>query len=188
MQLKIWEKYWKQVVTIADFQFGKGVGEKLFPKDEIEFVLGNTKKIRKILRNNEVVATLRPEDGLLVLSFYGAELLHQILPNLRYRVKVKKEAVPFIAQGYNVLANQIEFADEEILPREEVIVLDPLGRVIAVGDALLNGKEMYEFNYGVAIKVRKSLKDKLKKLGKWNSNWSDEEKRQKIMEFLKLEF
>ena len=183
--LNIWEKYWRQVVTIADFQFGKGVGEKLFPKDEIEFVLGNTKKIRKILRNNEVVASLRAEDGFLVLSFYGAELLHEILPGLRYRVKVKKEAVPLVALGYNVLAHQIEFADDEILPREEVIVLDNYGKVIAVGEAVLNGKEMYEFNCGVAVKVRKSFKDKLKKLNVWNSNWSEEEKKQKIVEFLR---
>ena len=185
MQLNIWEKFWKKVVTIADFQFGPGAGEKLFPKEEVEFVLGNTKKIRKILRNDKVVATLRPEDGLLVLTFYGAELLHEILPGLKYRVKVSKKAAPMIALGYNVLANQIEFADEEILPKEEVIVLDPYGRVIAVGDAILNGKEMYEFNYGVAIKVRKSLKDKLKKEGKWDSSWSEERKKEEIKKYLK---
>jgi len=184
--VNIWDKYWRQIVTIADYQFGQGVGEKLFPKEEIEIVLGNTKKIRKILRNNEIVATLRPEDGLLVLSFYGAELLHQILPNLRYRIKVSKKAVPYIALGYNVLANQIEFADPELLPKEEVIVLDPLGRVIAIGEAILNGKEMYEFNYGVAVKVRKSLKDKLKKEGRWNSDWSEERKKEEILNFLNL--
>jgi len=180
----IWDKYWKQIVTIADYQFGKGVGEKLFPKDEIEIILGNTKKVRKILRNNELVATLRPEDGLLVLSFYGAELLHQILPDLRYKIKVSKKAVPFVALGYNVLANQVEFADTELIPKEEVIVLDPFGRVIAVGEALLNGKEMYEFNYGVAVKVRKSLKDKLKKEKKWDSNWSEERKKEEILKYL----
>jgi uncharacterized protein with predicted RNA binding PUA domain len=185
--MKIWDKYWKQVVTIADYQFGRGVGEKLFPKDEIEFVLGNTKKIRKILRNDKIVATLRPEDGLLVLSFYGAELLHEILPELRYRVKISKKAVPLVGLGYNVLANQIEFADVELLPKEEVIVLDPFGRVIAVGEALLNGKEMYEFNYGIAVKVRKSLKDKLKKEGKWNSDWSEERKKQEILKYLNYE-
>jgi len=186
VHLGIWDKYWRQVVTIADYQFGSGIGEKLFPKEEIEFVLGNTKKIRKILRNDKVVATLRPEDGLLVLTFYGAELLHQILPGLKYRVKVSKNAVPLVALGYNVLAKHIEFADEEIIPKEEVIVLDPYGRVIAVGDAVLSGKEMYEFNYGVAVRVRKSLKDKLKKEGKWDSSLSEEEKKRKILEYLKF--
>jgi predicted RNA-binding protein (TIGR00451 family) len=181
------EKYLKKARAIIDFQFGKNVGEKFFP-DEVEIELGSTKKIRRIYLDNKLLASLRPRDGFFTLSYFGAKRLHQILEGYNYRVKIYKKFVPLVALGYNVMANYIFYADENILPKEEVIIIDELGRVIGVGEALLNGEEMSEFNYGIAIKVRKTIKNEMKEKGLWNSNWSEELKKQKVLEYLESNY
>jgi uncharacterized protein with predicted RNA binding PUA domain len=66
-----------KVRCIADFQFGKGVGDKLFP-DNITIQLSpRTGRIRYINLDGERLATLRPTDGLLSLSIKAAEKSHQ---------------------------------------------------------------------------------------------------------------
>ncbi len=179
----IMEKYIKIARTIIDYQFGKGIGEKFFP-EEIEIELGSTKKIRRIYLENKLLASLRAQDGFFTLSFFGAKRMNQILEGYKYRVKIAKKFVPTVALGYNVMANYVFYADENILPKEEVIIIDELGRVIGVGEAILSGKEMLEFNYGIAVKTRKSIKDEMKEKNMWNSNWSEDVKKEKIKEYL----
>jgi predicted RNA-binding protein (TIGR00451 family) len=47
--------------------------------------------------------------------------------------------------------------DGEIRPCEEVVVLNEKGAVVAVGRAVLSGKEMRAFKRGVAVRVRKGV-------------------------------
>jgi len=54
-------------------------------------------------------------------------------------------------------------ADEEIRPQEEVIVLNKDNEVLAVGRALLTGKEMKAFERGVAVRVRRGAAEEVKK-------------------------
>jgi predicted RNA-binding protein (TIGR00451 family) len=46
-------------------------------------------------------------------------------------------------------------ADDEIRPKDEVIVVNENGEVLAVGRAVLSGEEMKAFKTGVAVKVRR---------------------------------
>jgi len=48
-------------------------------------------------------------------------------------------------------------ADGEIRPGEEVIVTNEKDEVLAVGRALLRGKEMLSFKRGVAVKTRRGV-------------------------------
>ena len=78
-----------KVRTIADYQFGKGVGEKLFPEN-IEIQLSpRTGRIRFINLNGERLATLRPTDGLLSLSIKAAKFMAENLlpPNALLQCK-----------------------------------------------------------------------------------------------------
>ena len=66
-----------KVRSIADYQFGKGVGVKLFP-ETIEIQLSpRTGRIRYINLDGKRLATLRPTDGLLSLSIKAAKRLKQ---------------------------------------------------------------------------------------------------------------
>lgn len=69
---------------IADFQFGWGTGNILFP-DSVVFTLSRTRRISQILDNGERISTLRSSDGLLTLSIEGAKRLHRFIkyPGLR---------------------------------------------------------------------------------------------------------
>lgn len=73
----------------------------------------------------------------------------------RLWVKVQEEAAPFIAEGKSLFAKHVMDADEEILPHEEVIVINEENEVLAVGKALLSGREMKAFKRGVAVRVRR---------------------------------
>jgi predicted RNA-binding protein (TIGR00451 family) len=49
--------------------------------------------------------------------------------------------------------------DQEIRAKDEVIVVDEGGKVLAVGRAVLSGEEMKVFKIGVAVKVRRGCKE-----------------------------
>ncbi|RLI17645.1 pseudouridine synthase [Candidatus Bathyarchaeota archaeon] len=148
-----------KVRKIADYQFGKGVGEALFP-DNVEITFSKaTGRIRHVYLDGKRIATLRPKDGLFSLTIEGAKRIVENIKPLRFWVKVSDEAAPFVADGKSVFAKHILDADEEIRPKEEVIVIDSRNNVLAVGRALLTGKEMKAFKTGVAVKVRRGINE-----------------------------
>ncbi len=105
------------------------------------------------------MATLRPTDGMFSLTIHGAKRLARGINSPRLWVKVSDEATPFIAQGRSVFAKHVIAADREIRPQEEVIVLNEDNKVIAVGKAVLTGREMTAFKRGVAVRVRKGIEE-----------------------------
>ena len=144
----------QRIRSVADYQFGHGVGEKLFPeKVEIQFSRA-TGRIRYVNLNGERLATLRPTDGLLSLSIIGAQRLMRNSPSLHYVVTVKSDVAKFVAEGGDVFALHVVKVSEQVHAKDEVIVLDEDGKIVAVGRALLAGSEMLAFKTGVAVKVR----------------------------------
>jgi uncharacterized protein with predicted RNA binding PUA domain len=142
-----------RVRVIADFQFGGGTGDQIFP-DSCEFTLSRTGRIRQILFENLRIATVRAEDGRLTLSFDGATRLHRYLPPPRYRVVILDDVAEFISQGKNAFAKHVVTADPGIRAEDEVMVVTADDTLIATGAAALSGMEMLVFNYGVAVNVR----------------------------------
>ncbi len=144
-----------RIRSIADYQFGAGVGAKLFPEDvEIQYSRA-TRRIRYINLYGNRLATLRPTDGFLSLSITAAKLLMENLSSaLHCSVTVRQDVAKYIADGGDVFAVHVVKADEEIHAKEEVIVLDEQKHVLAVGRALLSSAEMKAFKTGVAVKVR----------------------------------
>ena len=59
--------------------------------------------------------------------------------------------------GINVFAKHVKDADPEIRPGSEVIIVDEEDNLLAVGKAILNGKEMIAFKSGIAVKVRRGV-------------------------------
>jgi uncharacterized protein with predicted RNA binding PUA domain len=148
-----------RVRRIADFQFGRGAGEALFP-DEVTFSYSNTKRVRYVNLGKERLVTVRANDGRFTLGYPGAKRLHEFLPKPENRVVVMEEAVPFIADGKNAMAKHVISADEKILAEDEVFVVDESDNLIATGMAVLAGCEMLGFNFGTAVKVRQGVNKK----------------------------
>jgi conserved protein with predicted RNA binding PUA domain len=80
-----------RVRAIADYQFGRGVGTKLFPEN-IEIQLSpRTGRIRFISLNGERLATLRPTDSLFSLSIKAAKFIAENLSFTKYFVVVQSD-------------------------------------------------------------------------------------------------
>jgi len=152
----------QKIRSIADYQLGKGAGKALFPDNVHVSFSRRTGRIRHIYLGNELLATLRPTDGMFSLTVAGAKRLTKGLKPSRLWVKVQKNAEPFIAKGKSVFAKHVVDADNEIRPQEEVIVTGENQEVLAVGKAVLTGKEMKAFKHGVAVKVRRGVSEEVK--------------------------
>lgn len=151
----------ERIRKIADYQFGGGLGERLFPDFVKIIVSKRTGRIRYIYLEDKLLAVLNPSTGLFALTIEGAKRIFSSVNEKRLWVKVSDEAAPFIERGNDVFAKHVVGSDEEIRPGEEVIVIDGSENVIAVGRALLSGIEMRYFKRGVAVKVRSGrVKDK----------------------------
>jgi uncharacterized protein with predicted RNA binding PUA domain len=148
-----------KVRSIADYQFGKGVGAKLFPENvKVEYSL-RTGRIRFINLDVERLATLRPTDGLLSLSVKAAKFMKENAAFAHCFVTVKDDVSEYIAAGGDVFAVHVVKVDGEIRASDEVIVLDEAENVLAVGKAMLSSVEMTAFKSGVAVKVRHGTRE-----------------------------
>ena len=150
----------RKIRCVADYQFGKGVGAKLFP-DTVNIIYSkNTGKIRYIHTNRTLLATLRPTTGLLALTIAGAQQMARTVNPLPYWVKVHDDAEPFVAKGRSAFAKYVTDADPEIRPQDEVIVINSKNEVVAVGRALLSAAEMKAFRRGTAVCIRRGIVEK----------------------------
>ena len=147
----------RRIRAVADYQFGRGVGEGLFP-DGVKLTFSSrTGRVRHVYLNDVLLATLRPSDGLLALTVEGARRLLKVLPPPKMRVVVNERLAPLIAEGRDVEARWVKSADSDIRPRDEVLVVDPADKLLAVGRAVLSGAEMLSFRAGLAVKVRRGV-------------------------------
>jgi uncharacterized protein with predicted RNA binding PUA domain len=144
----------KRIRSIADYQFGKGIGGKLFPENVEILYSKATGRIRYVNLNGERLATLRPTDGLLSLSIAAAKCIVENTGSVQCLVTVQNDVSQFVADGSDVFAAHVVKADTAIHAKDEVIVVDEAGKVLAVGRAMLSSSEMMAFKTGVAVKVR----------------------------------
>lgn len=145
----------ERIRTIADYQFGKGVGKVLFPRNVEVIYSRRTGRIRYVYCDGKRLATLRPTDGLFALSIMGTRRIAEKAVSAKCFVTVRNDVSKFISEGGDVFAVHVVKADGEIRSKDEVIVVDKGGKVLAVGHAVLSGKEMKAFKSGVAVKVRR---------------------------------
>lgn len=149
----------QKIRSVADYQFGRGVGAALFPEGVEMTHSRRTGRIRHVCLEGVLLATLRPRDGMFSLTIAGARRMASTLPPPRMRVVVREDVERFIAEGGNAFAKHVVGADPEIRPREEVIVTNSRGEVLAVGRALLTGREMLAFKRGVAVRTRRGAEE-----------------------------
>lgn len=147
------KKELKKARIVADYQFGAGAGEILFP-DNVEFVLSKTRRIAQVKEDGKRIATLRSFDGLLTLSIEGAKRLQHVFKYPRIRVVMNEESSEFIRKGGTAFCKHVIDADQAIRAYDEVMVMDEKDGLLATGKAMLSGEEMKIFEHGVAVKVR----------------------------------
>ena len=140
--------------AIADYQFGNGAGDLLFPNNIWVEYSKNTFRPRHISLDDTLLASFRPTDAIFTITIAGAERLNK-LSNYTGYVIVKSDVLEFIERGKNLFAKHVREAGPGIRPGDEVIIRDSAGDVAAVGKAILTSEEMTRFKKGIAIKTRR---------------------------------
>lgn len=140
-----------------DALFGNGTS-KLLPKDiEITFSR-KTGRIRTVSHKGKFLFTLRI-DGSLSISIHFAQIL---LENKKFKencVEINSDAAPYVEQGRSVFCKHVISCGKNVQISADTPVLFK-NKVIAVGRAILSSEMICDFDRGVAIKIRDSLKSR----------------------------
>ncbi|MGP6206634.1 tRNA guanosine(15) transglycosylase TgtA [Cuniculiplasma sp. SKW3] len=149
----------EKIRFLADLQFGTGSGKALFVDDIKIDISKKTGRIRTIRRGEKIIATMRAHDGYLALTMDGGEVIRQFHRGIKNRVRVTEESAKFNSVGKSVFYQFILECDEEIVPYNDVLVVDPEDHLVAVGRALASGKEMGQYKKGIAVTINHHRKD-----------------------------
>jgi predicted RNA-binding protein (TIGR00451 family) len=149
----------RQVKAISDYQFGKQITDVLFKNiQNIRLERSrSTNKIRYISHNDNLILTLRPNNGFFTLSLYSANIIIQNCVSPKMRVIVLNEISEFIEKGRNVFCKHVVELDEDLRPLDEVIVVNQNDKLLAIGRLKLPVSYVKSFSRGVAVNVRKGI-------------------------------
>ncbi|HDI32093.1 MAG TPA: pseudouridine synthase [Thermofilum sp.] len=148
----------ESLLSIIRLQFSNEVSE-IFINNNLEVERSpSTGRIRYVYINGKLVGSIRVQDGRFIPTIDGAKLILEKLPYPRKRVIVSEEAAPFIAEGKTVFCKHVIDLDPELRAGEEVLVIDPYGKLIALGKTVLAADEIKAKSRGKAVKIRRGTK------------------------------
>ncbi|WP_254528841.1 PUA domain-containing protein [Natrinema gelatinilyticum] len=140
--------------TVADYQFGAGAGDALFPPaDSLTITRTTSGRPQQIHAEAGRIVSFGT-DGRFTLGLEGGRRLHAGLSTPAYRVVVDDESEPFVRDEKNVFAKFVHEAGAEIRPGDEVLVIHERGELLAVGTAQLAADAILDFETGMAVNVR----------------------------------
>jgi len=136
--------------TLADYQFGKSLGKKLFP---------GKLRVKKRPHYNPVVfmhgkqaGVIQEKTGQLTLSLDTGDILAE---NASYYIVLDGLEL----KGSTLFAVGVKEADPQIRPTDAVVILNNERKVVAIGRAIASGKDMVKMTTGQVAKVTKKVKN-----------------------------
>ena len=140
-----------------DALFGNGVSRYL-PKD-IEFIFSKKNgRIKTVSHQGELLCTLRIDGGLAITPYFA----QMLLKSKKFKencLEVNQEAAPFIEEGRSVFCKHVVWCGKNIRISSDTPILFK-DKVIAVGKSVLSSKMISDFDRGLAVKIRDSLKSR----------------------------
>ena len=148
----------RKIAAHLDYLYGPGTSS-YWPLDELQFEISRkTGRIKRVYWNGRLLCTVK-ENGSLALTLLGAKLLARCeRVKDEYGVTVSEEAAGPVSEGKSVFAKHVVRCGDGVRPKMDVLVFDPDGNLIAVGQSVLSARAMREMKRGVAVKVREGLK------------------------------
>ncbi len=145
---------------IADYQFGYGAGNCLFPDNETILVgiSPSTRRIREVYsKDHGLITVLRANDYYYTLSILGAIRLLNCFPPPRLRVIINCSK-PYCLEAKSLNKDCIIDVDERLRPGDEVIIVDKHDVIIGVGRLKLSPLEIKNGCNGEAVRVRRHVR------------------------------
>ena len=140
-----------------DALFGNGVSKNL-PKNLTMTFSRKTGRIRTVSHKGELLCTLRIDGGLAITPYF-AQILLKSRTFRQNCVEINQDAYPFVKEGRSVFCKHVIKCGKRVRISSDTPVLFQ-NQVIAVGKAVLSYEMISDFNRGVAIKIRDSLKSR----------------------------
>jgi uncharacterized protein with predicted RNA binding PUA domain len=137
--------------------FGTG-SSKYLPKDIDVILSRKTGRIRTVSHKGKILCTLRI-NGSLAISIDFAQTLLQSKTFRENCIEINKDAAPFVMEGRSVFCKHVVWCGKNVRIAADTPILFE-NKIIAVGKAILSSEMISDFNRGVAIKVRDSLKSR----------------------------
>ena len=142
------------------YQYGIKLRSLNISEDKLKIEFSkSTGRMRYIYHDRDLIFTLRANDGFLVPTIKGAKLLLSILEPPKLRVYVQEDVADYIAKGRTLFCKHVIDADLNIRPGSEVLVVDKYENLVAVGRAILSGREMIYCKVGKCVKIRKGVNE-----------------------------
>ncbi|NHJ04594.1 MAG: hypothetical protein EAX90_07210 [Candidatus Heimdallarchaeota archaeon] len=139
----------EKLQILADYQYGLGIGKELF--SEKHSIFGKPRLPLKVMKNKTQVGVIQPETGKLTLSLITGKILAKLK---KYYVKFEGE----IIEGTTLFAIGVKDADQEIRPSDDVVIVNEKFDLLAVGQAIVSGKDMISLSKGAVVKIRQKVK------------------------------
>ena len=140
-----------------DALFGKGVSRYL-PKD-IEIVFSKkTGRIKTVYDQKKLLCTLRIDGGLAITPYF-AQLLLKSKKFKENCLEINEDAAPFVSEGRSVFCKHVIWCGKNIQIASDTPIIFQ-NKIIAVGRAILSSEMIVDFERGVAVKIRDSLKSR----------------------------
>ena len=151
-----------KINSVLNYQFG--VQRDWIPMDEpLEVTIsGSTKRIRHVYSADEMLLTLNPSSGLFIPSLLFAERILIYSEAIKNRVVAHNDAIDFVAKGKTLFCKHVTALDMKKVVKDEIVVTDTHGSLIATGSLLLPPALIIEMESGAAVKVRKGISQKNK--------------------------
>ncbi|MCX8185179.1 MAG: PUA domain-containing protein [Sulfolobales archaeon] len=142
--------------SIADYQFGLGVGERSIPDSIYLRISKATGRIRAVLdERGRILFTIRAYTHTLIPSIYGALLVHRATRYPKLRCVVASEvAGDLVEHRSSAFSRHVLYIDEGLRSGDEVLVVDELDRLLCVGTLKLSPTEILDFIRGSAVRIR----------------------------------
>ncbi|HKZ40498.1 MAG TPA: DUF5591 domain-containing protein [Candidatus Hodarchaeales archaeon] len=135
--------------AIAEYQYGSEVGRALFP-DGTKFLLRSMMEVAE--DNREQLAALSRDSGLLSLTLEGARRISSAIEG--HRVVFDGT----IISGSALYCTGIADASTDILPGDDVFVVNRAGEFLGFGKTQLTGMELRTLKHGIGVTMKKKVK------------------------------
>lgn len=146
-----------RIREVIDRTFGDGTGEAVLPEGHL-VILNKCPAIDRmdeVLVDGTVAGTMRYDIGkgwVFISRLHGAMRMEGRMG--KGYVVCDSGAVKFLQESKNLMAPGVKDAHPDVREGDEVIIIDPEGKVAATGVARMDASVMKENGKGVAVKTR----------------------------------